>query len=133
MSITDVSTSNFMGLSATGNGTMEIDGSGTLGMSMSQTNNSHDSEGRISPPVGGVNVMSSLSFEAGPNVNQAVAMRELREESHKKTNGSGSSSGSSPTGSMDLESLKHRYRAALGRKRDLKRLLKRFDEEFQAN
>ena len=34
---------------------------------------------------------------------------------------------------MGVEALKNRYRAALAKKRELKRLLKRFDEDFQAS
>ena len=105
-------------------------------MSGNPNGSSHD-EGRTSPPMGSVNIMSSLSFEAGLNVNQAVAMRELREENSRKnrnqSNLNNGSSSNSPTSSMDIDTLKSHYRAALAKKRELKRLLKRFDEDFQAS
>lgn len=98
--------------------------------------------------------MSSLSFEAGLNINQAASIRGLREDDTPSpaldpTSGSGgphssekqrpagpessSSISGSSIGGAQAEQLKERYQDCLARKRELKRVLKRFDESFQAS
>jgi hypothetical protein len=78
----------------------------------------------------GVNVLSSVSFDAGLHMNQIANVASH----HSATSNSLSTSSSAPSGttSAPLEDTINHYKYLIQQKRDLKKFLKRFDEDFEA-
>jgi len=126
--------------------------SGMSGYSMANNSTSSLAMDAFKDRDGGtINVLSSLSFDAGLNVNQALNIKSTGAYGRNgnastvspRSGSAGSNSNSNNTmsisnpsshgssGGDDSDAVAH-YRYLIAQKKDLKRLLKRFDEEFCA-